>query len=95
MQNEAQFAVRVSDTVSEFALTLTEEQKSSILEVYCWGWGHGLVIPSPGSHTGIAQAASLDAGRVVFANTDCDASPAIENAIENGAIAARKAAQLA
>lgn len=95
MQDEAQFAVHVSNVVAEFARTLTDEQKASIVEVYCWGWGHGLVIPSPGSHTGIAQAASSDAGRIVFANTDCDASPAIENAIENGAIAARKAAQLA
>lgn len=93
LQDDTQFASRANNIVAEFSQSLSEEQQSSIRDVYCWGWGHGLVIPSPGSHTGIAQVARADDGRIVFANTDCDAAPAIENAIENGAIAARKALQ--
>lgn len=94
LQDDTQFAEYANNRVSEFSAGVSEGQRNSIREVYCWGWGHGIVIPTPGSHNGIAQAASADDRRIIFANTDCDASPAIENAIEHGAIAARKTAKL-
>jgi len=94
LQDDEKFAARANEVVAEFSQQLTVEQQASITDVYCWGWGHGLIIPSPGSHSGVAQTAAAADGRIVFANTDCDASPAIENAIENGAIAARKVLQL-
>lgn len=84
LQNPELFARRSGDIVERFLSTRTPEQQASVREVYCWGWGHGLVIPTPGSHSGIAQAAASRFGRILFANTDCDAAPAIENACQHG-----------
>ncbi|RPI66893.1 MAG: FAD-dependent oxidoreductase [Ignavibacteriae bacterium] len=89
LQNPELFARRSADIIERFVGTRTPEQQASIREVYCWGWGHGLVIPTPGSHSGIAQAASARHGRIHFANTDCDAAPAIENACYHGLRAAQ------
>lgn len=91
LQNEELFARRAGEIVDRFIATKSQEQQASVREVYCWGWGHGLVIPTPGSHSGIAQAASQTFGNIVFANTDCDAAPAIENAAQRGGFAAIQA----
>ncbi len=84
LQNPELFARRSGDIVDRFLSTRTPDQQASVREVYCWGWGHGVIIPTPGSHSGIAQAASAAFGRILFANTDCDAAPAIENACYHG-----------
>jgi RHS repeat-associated protein len=55
-----------------------------------WGWGHGIVVPTVGSHNGIAQRASAPMDRIVFAGTDNDAAPAIENAVANGFAAVKQ-----
>jgi predicted NAD/FAD-dependent oxidoreductase len=88
LQDPDLFARRAADVVDRFVSSRSREQADSVREIYSWGWGHGLVVPTPGSHSGIAQAARKTFGRVVFANADCDASPAIENAVWNGAQAA-------
>ncbi len=89
LQDPDAFARFAATTVERFAASLTEEQRMSITDVHCWGWGHGIVIPSPGSHNGAAQAASAQTPRLRFAGTDSDCAPAIENATEQGARAAR------
>ena len=90
LQNEQLFARKTADIVDRFIGTKSPEQRASVREVYAWGWGHGLVIPTPGSHSGIAQAASRRFGNILFANSDNDASPAIENAADHGGRAALK-----
>jgi monoamine oxidase len=47
-----------------------------------------MVIPTPTALLGAAQQAARPVGRIVFANTDNDASSALENAIEHGLRAA-------
>lgn len=86
--DDGAFASFASATVARFAEHLTEEQRTSITEVRCWGWGHGIVVPTVGSHTGPAQDASAPTARLRFAGTDSDCAPAIENATEQGARAA-------
>jgi hypothetical protein len=88
IQDQELFARRVADISDRFLSTRTNEQQASVREIYAWGWGHGMVIPTPGSHTGQAQAASKRFGNILFANTDCDAAPAIENAAYHGGRAA-------
>lgn len=90
LQNPDLFARRAADIVDRFVSSRTPEQQDSIREIFTWGWGHGMVIPTPGSHSGIAQAARKRFGRIVFAGTDNDAAPAIENAVYNGARAAEE-----
>ncbi len=82
------FARKVADVATRFIDSRTPSEQASVREIYAWGWGHGLVVPTPGSHSGIAQTAARSMGRVHFANSDCDASPAIENAVYHGARAA-------
>lgn len=82
---DKQFASFVQETITRFSNTLTDEQKSSIKEVRAWGWGHGIVIPTVGSHNGPAQTASAPTDRIYFAGTDNDSAPALENAVGNGA----------
>ncbi|MCX6140197.1 MAG: FAD-dependent oxidoreductase [Candidatus Kapabacteria bacterium] len=86
--DDAAFASFASETVARYAEYLTEEQRSSITEVRCWGWGHGIVVPTVGSHNGPAQDACAPTSRLRFAGTDSDCAPAIENATEQGARAA-------
>ena len=88
LQDPELFARKVADISDRFISTRSEEEQDSVREIYAWGWGHGLVIPTPGSHSGIAQRASRRFGNVLFANADCDASPAIENAAYQGGRAA-------
>ncbi len=90
LQDPELFARRVADVASRFIDSKTPSQQASVREIYAWGWGHGLVVPTPGSHTGPAQRASRSIGPIHFANADCDASPAIENAAFHGARAARE-----
>lgn len=88
LQNDESFVRFAHDAVSAFEGTLSEAQRGSITGVYLWRWGHGIVVPGVGSHGGIAQAASRPEGAVFFANTDNDASPALENAVSQGTLAA-------
>jgi len=91
LQSEELFARRAGEIVDRFINTRTPDQQASVREVYCWGWGHGMIIPTPGSHSGIAQDASRQFENIVFANTDCDASPSIESAAQRGGLAAIQA----
>lgn len=88
--NDAAFAERVAEVVEQYASGLTDEQRESITSVHAWGWGHGLVVPTVGSHTGVAQRASTPLQRIIFAGTDNDAAPALENAIAHGSLAAAR-----
>ena len=89
LQSSESFAAFAAATVEKYAAFLTDEQRESIIEVHCWGWGHGVVVPTVGSHNGPAQQASVPTTRLRFAGTDNDCAPAIENATEQGARAAR------
>lgn len=89
LQNEELFARRAAEIVDRFLSTRTDEQRASVETVYCWAWGHSIVVPTPGSHSEAALAASMGEGRIVFAHTDNDAAPALENALWHGAEAAR------
>ena len=90
LQDPELFARRATDVVDRFISSRSVDQQSSVREIYCWGWGHSMVIPTPGSHSGVAQAARRRHGNIIFANTDCDAAPAIENASNQGSRAARE-----
>ncbi len=87
--NDDRFATRVMETVERFRSTLDPHEQDAIREVHAWGWGHGVVVPTPGSHNGPAQRAAAPTARIRFAGTDNDAAPAIENAVANGTAAAR------
>jgi phytoene dehydrogenase-like protein len=89
LQNDDRFAARVMETVERFRSTLDPGERDAIREVHAWAWGHGVVIPTRGSHDGAAQRASAPTARLVFAGTDNDAAPALENAVANGTAAAR------
>jgi len=88
LQNEAAFVAHVADVVNAFLENVSEETAHSVTEIYAWAWGHSLVIPTVGSHSGVAQAASRPVGNVMFANTDNDASPAVESALASALYAA-------
>ncbi len=84
----AAFARRIAEHATTTVPTIHRE---AVEEVHVFGWGHALVVPTPGSHSGTAQAARQPFGRILFANTDNDASPAFENAVAHGARAAEQA----
>jgi len=87
----AAFARRIAEHATTTVPTIHRE---AVEEVHVFGWGHALVVPTPGSHSGIAQAARQPLGRILFANTDNDAAPAFENAVAHGARAAEQAMAL-
>ncbi len=87
----AAFARRIADHATSTVPTMNAE---AIEEVHVFAWGHALVVPTPGSHTGIAQIARHPLGNILFANTDNDAAPAFENAVAQGARAAEQAIAL-
>jgi monoamine oxidase len=95
LMDDRAFAERVAKVVDEYAAGLTDEQRGSITSVHAWGWGHGIVVPTVGSHNGIAQRASAPIDRIVFAGTDNDAAPAIENAVANGFAAVKQVRRFA
>lgn len=64
------------------------EAAEAIREIHAWAWGHSVVRAGTGTHSGTAQQASQPFGSIFFANTDNDASPAVENAVAHGARAA-------
>lgn len=84
LQDPELFARRASDVIDSFLSAYSEEQQSSVREIYCWGWGHSMVIPTPGSHSRVAQTAARTFGNILFANTDSDSAPAVENAANHG-----------
>lgn len=94
LQDPELFARRTADIVDRFLAAYPREKRNSVIEVYSWGWGHGMVIPFPGSHSGIVQAARRSVGNIHFASADNDAAPAIENAISHGYMAAMKIVEL-
>lgn len=94
LQNPELFARRVADISRHFLATRSEQQRDSVREIYAWGWGHGLVVPTPGSHSGPAQRAARSFGPIVFANADCDAAPAMEGAASHGVRAAGEAIRI-
>lgn len=85
------FADRIAQIVSRFTDVVGGDAAERVEEIVAWAWGHGIVIPVPGSHSGMAQRARRDVGPFILAGTDNDAAPAVENAVENGASAARRA----
>lgn len=84
----AAFARRIAEHAIKTVPTIRGD---AIEEVHVFGWGHALVVPTPGSHSGTAQAARQPLGRILFANTDNDAAPAFENAVAHGTRAAEQA----
>lgn len=94
MQSEdvlAAFARRIAQQVVH---DLPQLNPAAVEEVHVFGWGHAVVVPVPGSHSGIAQAARQPVGKVILANTDNDSAPAFENAVEHGMQAAEQAIAL-
>lgn len=89
LMNEERFAAFARDTAERVLPALGGEAATeAIEEIHCWAWGHSVVRAGIGTHSGIAQRAAQPFGNVYFANTDNDASPAIENAVAHGALAA-------
>ncbi|CAN5435683.1 FAD-dependent oxidoreductase [soil metagenome] len=88
LQDDAAFAAHVANVVHAFLANVSETAAQSVGEIYAWAWGHSLVVPIRGSHNGLAQRASAPIGNIHFANTDCDASPAVESAISSAIAAA-------
>jgi|GEM_PF-325706 len=88
MQNDAAFAAHVADVVRAFLSNVSDAAAESVSDVYAWAWGHSLVVPIRGSHNGLAQQASAAIGNIHFANTDNDASPAVESALSSAIAAA-------
>ncbi|MEN3026151.1 MAG: FAD-dependent oxidoreductase [Chlorobiota bacterium] len=86
--DEQQLRQTVEGIVQEALQLLAPERASAVREAACFVWGHALVVPTPLSLLGAAQQASQSVGRIVFANTDNDASPALENAMEHALYAA-------
>jgi protoporphyrinogen oxidase len=85
--DETALAALAGKAVDHYLATLTEEQRDHVLDVRVWPWGHMLVVPRPGiAETAMGLAEPL--GRIIFANTDNDSAPAIENAIDHGTRAA-------
>ncbi len=78
----------VRAVVREAFSLLAPECAAESMPLACFAWGHAMVIPTPTALLGAAQQAARPVGRIVFANTDNDASPALENAIEHGLRAA-------
>ncbi len=68
-----------------------KEAGEAIEEIHGWAWGHSIIRASTGSHNGIAQQASQPFGGIFFANTDSDASPSLESAVQHGFMAAEQA----
>ncbi|MCS7302241.1 MAG: NAD(P)-binding protein [Candidatus Kapabacteria bacterium] len=87
----AAYARRIADLAYQSVPSL---RGAPIDEVHVFGWGHAVVVPTVGSHSGIAQTARQRFGRVLFANTDNDSAPAFENAVAAGARAAEKATEI-
>ncbi len=83
----------VHQLVQEALHRLAPEHANEVRDVACFVWGHALVIPTPEALFA-ARHASQPVGRIVFANTDNDASPALENAIEHGLRAAEQVHRL-
>lgn len=94
LQDPELFARRATDVVNRFVSARSRDQAASVREIYCWGWGHGMVIPTPGSHSGIAQLARRRHGLVLFTGADNDAAPAFENAVYNGTHTAMQLLQI-
>lgn len=88
LANDRMAADHALQVLDAFGRHYTADERASIDEACCWLWGHALVIPRPGSHNGPVQRLRRPFGRVAFANTDCDAAPAIEHAVGNGRRAA-------
>ncbi len=88
LQDDASFAAHVADVVRAFLAHVDDATAESVTEIYAWAWGHSLVIPTRGSHNGPAQLASAPVGNIFFANTDNDASPAVESALASATAAA-------
>jgi protoporphyrinogen oxidase len=88
LQDDASFAAHVADVVRAFLEHVDDGTAESVTEIYAWAWGHSLVIPTRGSHNGPAQLASAPIGNIFFANTDNDASPAVESALASAMAAA-------
>lgn len=88
--HEDSLAQRVGTIVRDVTAQLDAEAVEAVETIYCWAWGHGVIMPTVGSHTGIAQLARRDHGRVVFAGTDNDAAPALEHAVYHGIEAAKR-----
>ncbi|MBU3742029.1 MAG: FAD-dependent oxidoreductase [Candidatus Kapabacteria bacterium] len=77
-------AQRVGHIMADMLVHAPVGAADGITEIYAWAWGHGIVIPTVGSHLQASLHVRRPHGRVVFAGTDNDASPAIENAIASG-----------
>lgn len=74
--------------VREALQLLAPERMEELDQVTCFVWGHALVIPTPEVLLGAAQQAARPVGPIVFAHTDNDGSPALENALEHALRAA-------
>lgn len=89
LMNEELFAAFIRQTTEQTLPALGGTTAEEAIEaIHGWAWGHSIVQAGIGTHSGIAQRASQPFGNVFFANTDNDASPAIENAVQHGALAA-------
>lgn len=87
----AAFARKIAERALQ---VLPEADSEAIEEIHVFGWGHALVVPVPGSHSGTAQRAQMPFGRILFANTDNDSAPAFENAVAHGVRAAEQVIEL-
>lgn len=81
----ASLSRKIADNVTS---QLGKGAKEAVKEIQSFAWGHSLVTAAPKSHNGIAQTARKTFKNIHFANTDNDCSPAFENAVQHGQLAA-------
>jgi len=83
MMNDAALAA-YANRVADAVIGRLQVDPSALTEIYAWVWGHGLVIPSVGSHAAMAGFSNRLPNTVALANTDTAAAASIENAVNAG-----------
>lgn len=73
--------VRITNAAVDAVLKRLDLPADVVDDVYAWSWGHGVVVPSVGSHRAVREMVQSMPDGIHLACTDVDAAPSIENAI--------------
>lgn len=73
--------VRITNAAIDAVLQRLDLPADVVDDVYAWSWGHGVVVPSVGSHRAVREMVQSMPDGIHLACTDVDAAPSIENAI--------------
>lgn len=78
---DEQYVATIANQTADAVARRLGKEPEVIDEIYAWTWGHGVVIPSVGSHQSVRECAKSMPSGLHLACTDLDAAPSIENAI--------------